>query len=239
MVARPRPPRRLDEVVDAALRVFELKGFQRARMADVAREAGVSPGLLYTYAVSKEALFHIMLLRELGGVIDDSSLPVPNPDGAATEQLARHALEEIATITSLEVALDVTDPVDAASEVAVIVGEHYDRMHRHRRFIRIAERSAQDRPKMAERFYAEERRPYVLKLGRYIAARVASGHFRPVSDPDVAARFVVETVAWFAMHRYGDFDGGQIDDAVARDTVVHLITAALVAPQVPSSGGGR
>lgn len=235
-MGRSRAPKRLDEVLDAALRVFEQKGFQRTRMADVARAAGVSPGLLYTYVISKEALFHIVLLRELGGVIDDRVLPVPNPDAAATERLARHALEEIATIPALEVALGVTAPTDVASEAAVIVGEHYDRVQRHRRFIRIAEQSAQDDPEIAEQTYTEQRRAYVLNLGRYISSRVVSGHFRPVPDPDVAARFVVETVAWFAMHRYNDFDGGQIDDAVARQTVVHLTTAALL--PVPDVTGG-
>lgn len=197
----------------------------------------MSPGLLYTYAVSKEALFHIVLLRELGGVIADGSLPVQNPDGPATERLAHQALREIATIPSLEVALDAPEPEDVAAEAAVIVGEHYDRVHRHRRFIRIAERSADGWPEMAEQMYTKQRRPYIGKLGRYIAARVASGHFRPVPDPDVAARFVVETVAWFAMHRYGDFDGGQIDDTVARDTVIHLVTAALVPAQELTSRG--
>lgn len=237
-MGKSRPPKRLDEVLDAALGVFEQKGFQRTRMADVARAAGVSPGLLYTYVVSKEALFHIVLLREFGGVIDDSVLPVPNPDAAATERLARHALEEIATIPSLEVALGVTAPTDVASEVVVIVGEHYDRVQRHRRFIRIAERSAQDNPEIAEQTYTK-RRAYVLELGRYISSRVVSGHFRPVPDPDVAARFVVETVAWFAMHRYNDFDGGQIDDEVARQTVVHLTTAALLpAPDLTSGSKG-
>jgi hypothetical protein len=57
---------------------------------------------------------------------------------------------------------------------------------------------------------------------------VASGHFAPVPDPEVAARFVIETVAWFANHRYGDYDGAQIPDDVAEETVVQLVTAGLV-----------
>ena len=66
------------------------------------------------------------------------------------------------------------------------------------------------------------------RLGSYVAARVASGDFAPVPDPEVAARFVIETVAWFANHRYGDHDGGQIADEVAEATVVQLVTAGLI-----------
>jgi hypothetical protein len=39
---------------------------------------------------------------------------------------------------------------------------------------------------------------------------------------------VIETIAWFANHRYNDHDGAQIDDEVAQATVVQLVTAGLV-----------
>ena len=65
-VPRTRSPQRIDDIVEAALQVFLVRGYQRTRMTDVAAEAEVSPGLLYTYAASKEALFHLVLQRELG-----------------------------------------------------------------------------------------------------------------------------------------------------------------------------
>jgi len=48
--------RRLAEIADAAARVFLAKGFHGASMQDVAREAGVSMGLLYRYYEDKAAL---------------------------------------------------------------------------------------------------------------------------------------------------------------------------------------
>ena len=65
-MVRTRPQRRLDEIVEAATQVFLTKGYRRARMDEIAREAGVSPGLLYTYAAGKEAPFQLAQLRELG-----------------------------------------------------------------------------------------------------------------------------------------------------------------------------
>lgn len=200
-------------------------------MSDVAVAAGVSPGLLYTYAVNKEALFHLVLQRELGTDLDGTELPVPAPSPSQTEALGRRAQREVARIPSIQAALKTSNPSDVVAELAAIVGEHYDRLHRYRRFIAVTERSALDWPEMAERFYERGRQPFVRRLGSYIAARVASGHLAPVPDPEVAARFVIETVAWFAMHRYGDRDGAQIDDDVARATVVQLVSAALIAGQ--------
>ena len=40
----------------------------------------------------------------------------------------------------------------------------------------------------------------------YLSARVDAGVLPPVPGVSVAARFIVETVAWFAMHRRGDPD---------------------------------
>ncbi len=45
------------QLIDAAQRVVREKGFAAARMADVAREAGISYGLVYHYFGSKEAVF--------------------------------------------------------------------------------------------------------------------------------------------------------------------------------------
>lgn len=47
---------RREQIIDAAMRVFAQKGFTRATNKDVAREAGITPGLIYYYFESKEAL---------------------------------------------------------------------------------------------------------------------------------------------------------------------------------------
>ena len=47
---------RREQIIDAAMRVFAQKGFSKATNKDVAREAGITPGLIYYYFESKEAL---------------------------------------------------------------------------------------------------------------------------------------------------------------------------------------
>jgi AcrR family transcriptional regulator len=47
---------RRKEILEAALRVFAKKGFSGASNKDIAREAGITPGLIYHYFESKEAL---------------------------------------------------------------------------------------------------------------------------------------------------------------------------------------
>ncbi len=52
---------RREQIIDAAMRVFAQKGFARATNRDVAREAGITTGLIYYYFESKEALLKAVL----------------------------------------------------------------------------------------------------------------------------------------------------------------------------------
>jgi AcrR family transcriptional regulator len=228
-VARARTPERVDEIVDAALGVFLARGYRRTRMTDIAAAAQVSPGLLYTYAASKEALFHLVLGRETGLDLATVALPAPDPQPDAVLTAIQRALREIARLPALDEAVTIDEPDDARAELATIVGEFYDNVHRYRRVIRLVERSALDWPALDDRFYVKGRRPLVNRLATYIARRVSSGHFGTVPDVHIAARYVIEVVSWFANHRYGDRDRSLIDDELARATVVELTARSLTA----------
>ena len=52
---------RREQIIDAAMRTFSQKGYARATNKDIAREAGITPGLIYHYFESKEALFKAII----------------------------------------------------------------------------------------------------------------------------------------------------------------------------------
>ena len=52
---------RREQIIDAALRVFAQKGYSKATNKDIAREAGITPGLIYYYFESKEALLNALI----------------------------------------------------------------------------------------------------------------------------------------------------------------------------------
>jgi AcrR family transcriptional regulator len=51
-----RPEARMQELLEAALRVFSQQGYRNARLDDVAEAAGVTKGAIYHYFENKEAL---------------------------------------------------------------------------------------------------------------------------------------------------------------------------------------
>jgi DNA-binding transcriptional regulator YbjK len=51
------PNERKQEIVDAAIRVFARKGYEKTSISDIAQEIGISQGLCYRYFPSKEAIY--------------------------------------------------------------------------------------------------------------------------------------------------------------------------------------
>lgn len=67
---RRRSDARPDEILGAALAVFGERGFDAARMEDIAAGAGVSKGAVYLYFESKEAVLKGLIEREVAPVAE-------------------------------------------------------------------------------------------------------------------------------------------------------------------------
>ena len=228
-MVRTRPADRLDQLAAAALTVFKRKGFRQALMTDVAQEMGVSAGLLYTYVESKEALFSFMLQSLANDGVDASRrLPIPTPEPGDTAAVVGRALRQRMAQPALKEALTRASAADPAAELEGVIREHYRVVADCRDLLTVIDRTAADIPELRERFFVKARRPLVLRLADYLDARIAAGQFRAVPDTKVTARFIIESVAWFANHRHGDLDSASIDDEMAETTVVDMLTSALL-----------
>lgn len=228
-MARRRPDNRLPDLIEAGVRVFTERGYQRTQMADVAKAMGVAPGTLYLYVESKEALFH--LLVERGWSSEPTSLPelpIRTPAPGATLQMLRRRLADGAALPALDKALASRRVPDPAAELEAILREFYDTVARNWRGIRLLEHSALDWPELAALFYTDMRRSILSRLTRYLERRIEQNHLRRVPDVAATARFINETVAWFAMHRHNDRDAKSISDELAATTVIDLLLHALL-----------
>jgi TetR/AcrR family transcriptional regulator, fatty acid metabolism regulator protein len=78
------------ELLDAAARVFAVKGFHAARVGDIAEEAGVAHGLLYHYFRSKEEVLET-IFRETWGVLVVETQRIEEAGGPLRDQLQRFA----------------------------------------------------------------------------------------------------------------------------------------------------
>jgi len=226
---RTRPPDRLDQLADAALTVFGRTGFRLAQMDDIAAELGVAKGTVYGYVTSKEALFALALESVMHpGALPPRPLPIAAPGEAELLARVRDRIAELGALPALQAALARRGPADAGRELTGIFDELWEMLATTRRGADMIERSARDWPELAEVFYVGFRRQLIASLASYLEQGARRGELRPVEHPEVTARFVLESVVWFASHRHGDPDSADINDDVARRAVTRLLITALI-----------
>ncbi len=228
---------RLPELIAAAVRVFTREGYRSAHVSDVAAELGLSEAAIYRYVDSKEGLFvlairHALLLEELpGGELPLSPAPLTVTIKEAREYVASVVpFGHLAGALAQQVAGD-SAAGDSAAELEAILRETFTLESRTREAADMIERSARELPELADLLNTGLRRPVLRALTEYLTRRAEAGLLRSTPDAAATARLVLETLTWFARHRFSDPYGAAIASDVAEATVVDMLVHALVPPQ--------
>ena len=223
-----KPLRPLSEVADAAVTVFMDKGFRQAGISDVSAGLGLSHGALYTYVDSKQALLYLALLRTVRpDAIGSLTLPVTAPPSDEIVEL----LESWMIAQTPPLRIDHSREPDARLAEAVLgalIDALYGFIEHNYQALNLIEKCAADLPELAQWFFIRRRRAALEQIGEFLRHRIKAGELRPVPDIPAAARYINETIAWFAMHRHGDPDSAMLDDDACRATVRHLLLAAFL-----------
>ena len=229
-MARSIPDDRLERLVECATKVFIAQGYQRTQMADVATALGVAKGTLYLYVESKDALFDLVARCAAGDrrLLEAKRLPLPTPKAGATLRYAREQLGKRQNLPKLAAALERARVSDARSELEAIARELYETLHANRTGIKLLDRSAPEHPELAAIWFKQGREGLLALLTAYIESRIARGTFRSVPDVAVAARLILETTVFWAVHRHWDPHPQQIDESAAEATVVDLVVRLLL-----------
>jgi len=69
-----------ERVINAAAKIFSMKGFYKASMDDIALEAGVAKGTLYYYFKNKSELFKTVVVEGIDFLVEDLRNVVNNSD---------------------------------------------------------------------------------------------------------------------------------------------------------------
>ena len=237
-----KPVRPLTEVADAAVGVFTDKGFRSAGISDVSAALGLSHGALYTYVDSKQALLYLALLRAVQPeAVNTLAIPVTAPPTREIVALVKAwaAGQTVLPAAGQASGYPATRLID--QELGGIIDALYGFIERHRQVLKLVARCAADLPELAQWYFVQQRRAMLEQLGEYLRERIRAGELSPVPDVPAAARFIVETIAWFAMHRYGDPDSAMLDDDACRRTVRHLLLTAFLpaTSETASQDGGQ
>jgi AcrR family transcriptional regulator len=226
---RTVPPERLRQLIDVATDVFIRDGYQRTQMEDVAKALGIAKGTLYGYVESKAALFDLLVRCADGHepAPEPSALPLRTPTPASTVAVVRARLVSEVENLELLAALRRPEHPDPRLELAAIIRDLYARMSRNRRGIKLVDRSAQDQPELADVWFGQGRWGQHAALVLYLEQRTKKGQFRPVTSTHVAARAILETIAFWAVHRHWDPSPQAVDEKDVEATLVEMVLYGL------------
>ena len=124
---------RREQILNAAEKVFNRLGFNKARMDDIVVESGLSKGALYWYYKSKNAIILALLDRVFVGEIAQFEKLV-DAEGSASErleQLMRAMAQEMASLKRLmPLMFEFVALAARQKSVRETLGGYYRRYHR-------------------------------------------------------------------------------------------------------------
>jgi AcrR family transcriptional regulator len=234
-VPRTTPETRFQDLIDAATRVFIAQGYRRTQMADVAEALGVGKGTLYLCVESKEALFDsVVRCADAPRPIPlPRALPIPTPAAGRTLKYVRERLSQQPVSPTLRAAIAGGRRHIGTERLPLVLEEIFDAMSGNRTGIKLIDRCAVEYPELAEIWFAEGRQALLTELGTYLETRSRAGQLRAGLDIAVAARAVLETLVFWAVHRHWDPAPQPLDPDTVRQTIVRMLVPAL------TDGAGR
>jgi AcrR family transcriptional regulator len=201
----------MQELLEAALRVFAGKGYRNARLDDVAEAAGVTKGAIYHYFATKEAL--------LLGVVEHYQTVA---FGRAEEALRDDRLPATTRIRLLVRKLFSRPEGSSQHLLALLIrGVAHEVPHVHERWLR-------DGPARASTL-----------LSRLVDQGKERGEFRPDADGEIGARVLVSGLLLQLMwQQHADaVPELAVDYDRLIDSSVELFIAALRPVKLPGRAG--
>ena len=165
------------EVANAAFDLFLRDGFHRTTTRDIARQAGMSNGAIFSYFKDKEELLFFIISHE-------------------QERAERHLVEQLHT-ASEAAAQTHADPEDVFCEVLTTFIRGVDRM---RRFILLAYQETKSLNPETRRALIEREQRIQAALGKVIQYGVERGCFAPEAVELKAHNLMVLIHAWAVRH---------------------------------------
>jgi AcrR family transcriptional regulator len=229
-MARSIPSNRLERLIEVATETFIAEGYRQTQMADVAAGLRVAKGTIYGYVESKAALFDTAIRYADGHepLPAIAELPIETPAPGATVKRLQDRIADEASELRLVQVVGAEPARDVASELREVLVDLYQRMSGNRFAIKLADRCASEHPDLAAVWFGRGRWAQHELLMHYIRTRIESGQLRPVPSVPVAARTVLETVAFWAVHRHWDPSPQSIEEEAVEEAVIDLLVHSLI-----------
>lgn len=190
---------RMNLIFDAASRLFINKGYARTQMKDIAKEIGLSTGMLYVYFTSKRDILSFLLKGTIVPefVTQEFELPIRSELFASLDREIMEAFEQNTRAFSAHLNDIANYPL------AQMLSDAFDIISRYGIGCLLIEKNPDDLGKLTI-YYKGYRQSFYNQVLSYITQYIQNGTFRQVDLPQHVARLIIETLSWWGMHITND-----------------------------------
>lgn len=201
---------RMKLIYEAASQLFINKGYARTQMKDIAREIGLSTGMLYVYFTGKRELLSFLLKGTIEPtfVTQEFELPIHSELFDSLDHEIMEAFEQNTKAFSVHLN-DIS-----AYPLEQMLSDAFDVISKYGIGCLLIEKNPDDLGKLTG-YYKEYRQKFYHQVLSYITQYMQNGTFRQVELPEYVTRLIIETLSWWGMHIKNDAFETQKDIPVA------------------------
>lgn len=213
---------RMNLIFNAASHLFINKGYDRTQMKDIAKEIGLSTGMLYVYFTGKRDILNFLLKGtiEPSFVTQDFALPIRSELFESLD----HEIMEVFEQNTKSFPAHLEDIANYPLEQ--MLSDAFDVISKYGVGCLLIEKNPDDLRELAG-YYKEYRRKFHDQVLAYITLYMQNGTFRQVEFPQYVTYLIIETVSWWGMHITNDAYETQKDiplkiaKSVCMDNLLH------------------
>ena len=219
---------RMEKIVWVAIECFLAQGFRGTKISDIAKNAQIGKGSIYNYFQSKDALVDFLFKSELLYKSKDEwpEIPVKTPREGATVKFLKTYMKSQGVDEYFQGVIN-SECSDPEAELKQVVLDSYRLLDRMKYSTMFMEHIESDLPEIKKLYdkWNGDRMSWFIK---YVQSRMEEKKFRELPSAIAAARFMNQTIAWFAMHRHGHPNQGGVNDEKAEEMVSYAILHTFI-----------
>lgn len=191
---------RLKLFYDAGSHLFINKGYARTQIKDIAKEIGLSTGMLYQYFTSKRDILSFILKGTIAPsfIEQDYEYPIKSDLFTGLDDEIKSALCENEKLFDKHLENNAD-----GYELEQMFSDAYDIISKYGVGCLIIEHNM-DSLKELNEYYRLYRSKYFQNLQAYIEIFISRGKFRKVENVFYTTRLIIEIMAWWGMHIMND-----------------------------------
>ncbi|WP_349674142.1 helix-turn-helix domain-containing protein [Lacrimispora sp.] len=190
---------RMKLIFDTASHLFINKGYSRTQMKDIAKEIGLSTGMLYVYFTGKRELLSFLLKATIDPsfITQEFELPIQSQLFDNLDLEIMEAFEQNTKLFSAHLD-DITNyPLEQ------MLSNAFDVISKYGIGCLLIEKNPDDLGKLTA-YYREYRQEFYNQVLSYITQYIQDGTCRQIEYPQYVARLIIETMSWWGMHITND-----------------------------------